>query len=886
MPGTNLTAQEAGHRARAVTVDTYDITLDLRGATGSATFASVTEIGFDCAGADTPVFLDLRAPEVREVVVNGRTQAVDQVFRNSRIELPDLVAGRNEVRVVADCAYTNTGEGLHRFTDPVDGTTYLYSQFEVADARRVFACFDQPDLKARFRFTVTAPADWTVVSNSPVADVEKHPAENGNNGGEDEKDENRDGGEGPGDTATWSFERTPRLSTYVVSLVAGPYHAVTAEHRRGERTIPLGLYCRKSLAEHLDPDEIFAVTRQGFDWFEERFGHPYPFEKYDQIFVPGFNAGAMENAAAVTFHEKYVFRSRATEAAHRKRAATILHELSHMWFGDLVTMAWWNDLWLNESFATYSSFACQALGPDPRWADAWTTFANHQKAKAYRQDQLPSTHPVVAEIRDLEDVLVNFDGITYAKGASVLKQLVAYVGTDAFFEGIRAYFAAHAYGNTRLRDLLDALETASGRDLGTWSKQWWETAGINVLRPEIETDADGTVTAFRIRQEAPDLPPGVPGAATLRPHRIAVGSYTLDAASGELRRTHRTELDVAAAAHTDVPGMVGRRRPDVVLLNDDDLSYAKIRFDDASLRALTRHLGSFAEPLPRALCWAAVWDMTRDGELAARDYLRLVLSAIGSESDIGVVESLHRQVLHAVKHFTDPAERGRLTADWADAALERLRAAGPGSDHQLAWLRAFARAARTDAHLDLLAALLDGAAPVPGLTVDPDVRWAIVVRLAAAGRLDDDGIAAEERRDPTPAGECHAATARAARPDAEAKAAAWAAVVERGDLPNQLQRAVIAGFGETLDPALLAPYTDRYFEVVLDVWETRSHEMAKQIVLGLYPVADSRAALAAAEAWLERHPAAPPPLRRLILEQHDDAGRALRAQATDRTRKE
>jgi aminopeptidase N len=864
MPGTNLTAQEAEHRSRAVTVDTYDIALDLRAAAGSGTFRSETEIRFDCADPEAPLFLDLRAPAVREVVVNGRALAPDQVFRDSRIELPHLVAGPNEVRVVADCAYTNTGEGLHRFTDPADGNTYLYTQFEVADARRVFACFDQPDLKAQFRFTVSAPADWTVVSNSAAVTA----------------------GESTGkDTAVREFGRTPRLSTYVVSLVAGPYHAVRAEHRRGERTIPLGLYCRRSLAGHLDPDEIFAVTRQGLDWFEERFGHPYPFEKYDQIFVPGFNAGAMENAAAVTFHEKYVFRSRATEAAHRKRAATILHELSHMWFGDLVTMAWWSDLWLNESFATYSSFACQALGPDPRWAGAWTTFANHQKAKAYRQDQLPSTHPVVAGIRDLDDVLVNFDGITYAKGASVLKQLVAYVGMDAFFEGVRAYFAAHAYGNTRLGDLLRALEEASGRDLGTWSKQWLETAGINVLRPEIETDADGIITAFRVRQEAPALPPGVPGEATLRPHRIAVGCYTLDGAGGKLVRVHRTELDVAAAAYTDVPGLVGRRRPDVVLLNDDDLSYAKVRFDDASLRGLTRHLGSFTDPLPRALCWAAAWDMTRDGELAARDYLRLVHSAIGSESDIGVVESLHRQVLHALKHFTDPAERASLTAGWADTTLARLRAAEPGGDHQLAWLRAFVTAARTEAHLDLLAALLDGATPPRGLTVDAEVRWAIVVRLAAAGRLDEAGIAAEQRRDPTPAGECHAATARAGRPGADAKAAAWAAVVDRGDLPNQLQRAVIAGFAETLDAALLAPYTDRYFEAVHHVWETRSHEMAKQIVLGLYPAADSRTVLEATEAWLERHRAASPALRRLITEQYDDAGRALRAQATDRARR-
>ncbi|MFI6682983.1 aminopeptidase N [Streptomyces sp. NPDC050485] len=862
MPGTNLTAQEAERRSHALAVATYDIALDLRAAADSATFPSVTEIRFDCADPAEPVFLDLRAPVLREVVVNGRALAVDEVFRDSRIELAHLVAGRNEVRVVADCAYTNTGEGLHRFTDPVDGHVYLYSQFEVADARRVFACFDQPDLKARFRFTVTAPADWTVISNSTPESVDVAQQA----------------------YSIWSFGQTPRLSTYVVSLVAGPYHAVHSEHRRATGRIPLGLYCRQSLAEHLDADEILAVTRQGFDWFEERFGHPYPFEKYDQIFVPGFNAGAMENAAAVTFSEKYVFRSRATEAAHRKRAATILHELSHMWFGDLVTMAWWSDLWLNESFATYCSFACQALAPDSPWSDAWTTFANHQKAKAYRQDQLPSTHPVVAEIRDLDDVLVNFDGITYAKGASVLKQLAAYVGTDAFFAGVRGYIAAHAYGSTRMGDLLRALEEASGRDLGTWSKLWLETAGINVLRPEIETDAAGRITAFRVRQEAPALPPGVPGEAALRPHRLAIGCYTLDGASGELRRTHRTELDVAGAC-TDVPGLVGLDRPDVVLLNDDDLTYAKVRFDQESLRALTAHLGAFTDPLPRALCWAAVWDMTRDGELAARDYLRLVLSAVGSERDIGVVESLHRQVPHALKHYTEPAARAALLAHWAGAARERLRSAEPGSDHQLAWLRAFVAATRTEAHLDELCGLLDGSAPVPGLVVDAEVRWSIVVRLAAAGRIGEDTIAAEQRRDPTPAGEYQAATARAARPGADAKAAAWAAVVDRGELPNQLQRAVIAGFAETHDPALLAPYTDRYFEALQDVWETRSHEMAQQIVLGLYPApADDRTVLDATGAWLERHPAASPALRRLVLEQYDDAERALRAQATDRNR--
>ncbi|MFL6137859.1 MAG: aminopeptidase N [Frankiaceae bacterium] len=862
MPGTSLTALEAEHRSRVLTVDSYDIALDLTGALEAATFRSETRIDVDCASPGEPVFLDLLAPVVHEVELNGRTLATDQVHHDARIELPGLEAGRNQLTVVADCAYTRTGEGLHRFVDPVDQSTYLYSQFEVADARRVFACFDQPDLKASFRLTVTAPAGWTVVScSSPVA-VD-------------------DAGHG---NRVWSFGRTPRLSTYVLALVAGPYHAVhDPDHRCGERSIPLGLYCRRSLAGHLDADELLAVTRHGFEWFEEQLG-PYPFEKYDQLFVPGFNAGAMENAAAVTLSEKYVFRSRATQAAHRKRAATILHELSHMWFGDLVTMAWWNDLWLNESFATYCSFACQSLAPGLRWADAWTTFANHQKAKAYRQDQLPSTHPVVAEIRELDDVLVNFDGITYAKGAAVLKQLVALVGMDAFFRGVRAYLAAHAHGNARFADLLAALETASSRDLGTWSRLWLETAGTNVLRPEVETDAHGVVTSFRIRQEAPPLPPGAPGEAVLRPHRIAVGHYALDSATGALRREHRVELEIAGDL-TEVPDMVGRRRPELVLLNDDDLSYAKVRFDGVSLRTLLTHLGSITDPLARALCWAAAWDMTRDAELAARDYLELTLSAIGAETDIGVVESLHRQVLHALKHYADPAARHAAMTRWSEATLERLLAAAPGSDHQHACLRAFVAAAGAPRHLDVLTGLLDGTTTVPGLVVDTDVRWAMQLRLAATGRIGEKEIAAEQRRDPTPDGERHATAARAALPEPAAKAWAWEAVVTRGDLPNQLQRAVIAGFVEAVDPDLLDPYVEPYFEAVRDIWETRSHEMAKQVVLGLFPtVADGRVVIEATEAWLARNRTASPALRRLVLEQYDDARRALRAQAVDRRR--
>ncbi|WP_329033090.1 aminopeptidase N [Streptomyces sp. NBC_01725] len=852
MPGTNLTREEAQQRARLLTVDSYEIDLDLGGAQEGGTYRSVTTVRFESADAGAETFIDLVAPAVHEVVLNGKSLDVAAVFRDSRIALPHLRQGANELTVTADCEYTNTGEGLHRFVDPVDQQAYLYTQFEVPDARRVFASFEQPDLKATFRFTVTAPEGWTVISNSPTPEP---------------------------DSNVWRFEPTPRISTYITALIVGPYHSVHSTYDKDGRSVPLGVYCRPSLAEYLDADAIFEVTRLGFDWFQEKFDYAYPFAKYDQLFVPEFNAGAMENAGAVTIRDQYVFRSKVTDAAYETRAETILHELAHMWFGDLVTMEWWNDLWLNESFATYTSIACLAHAPESRWPHSWTTFANSMKTWAYRQDQLPSTHPIMADITDLDDVLVNFDGITYAKGASVLKQLVAYVGQDEFFRGVQAYFKAHAYQNTRLSDLLGALEETSGRDLKTWSKAWLETAGINILRPEIELDESGHVVSLAVRQEAPALPPGAKGTPVLRPHRIAIGCYDLDA-HGKLVRTSRIELDVDGEL-TQVPFPHNTPRPAVILLNDDDLSYAKVRLDEESLRVVTAHLGDFTESLPRALSWASAWDMTRDGELATRDYLALVLSGIAKETDIGVVQSLHRQVKLALDLYAAPEWREAGLSQWTEATLAHLRTAEPGSDHQLAWARAFAATARTPQQLDVLQGLLDGSESVGGLAVDTELRWAFVQRLAAVGLHDEEEIAAEYERDRTAAGERHAAAARSARPTAEAKAEAWASVVESDKLPNALQEAVIGGFVQTDQLELLAPYTEKYFAAVKDVWDSRSHEMAQQIALGLYPALQvAQSTLDATDNWLAS--ASPnASLRRLMSESRAGVERALRAQAAD-----
>ena len=860
MPGTNLTREEARTRAALLTVDAYDIALDLSTAPEGGTFRSTTVVRFTATTPGASSFIDLIAPTVHEVVLNGTSLDPAEVFADSRIALPALAA-ENELRVVADCGYTNSGEGLHRFVDPVDQQTYLYTQFEVPDARRVFASFEQPDLKGTFQFTVTAPTGWKVISNEVSPEPEK--------------------GESEG-TEVHRFAATPRISSYITALIAGPYVGVFDEYRNDEdnQRVPLGIYCRPSLAQYLDAEAIFEVTKQGFDWFQEKFGCAYPFSKYDQLFVPEFNAGAMENAGAVTIRDQYVFRSKVTDAAYEARAETILHELAHMWFGDLVTMEWWNDLWLNESFATFTSILCQADAAGSRWPQAWTTFANSMKTWAYRQDQLPSTHPIMADINDLEDVQVNFDGITYAKGASVLKQLVAYVGKDEFFAGVQAYMKRHAWGNARLSDLLGALEQTSGRDLKAWSKAWLETAGINVLRPEIEVDADGVMTSLVVRQEAPALPAGAKGEAVLRPHRIAIGLYDLDA-DGALVRTDRIELDIDGEL-TTVPLPAGRRRPAVVLLNDDDLSYAKVRLDAESLANVTAHIADFTESLPRALCWASAWDMTRDGELAARDYLALVLSGIGRESDIGVVQSLTRQVKTAVDLYADPAWRAEGLTALADATQEQLHAAPAGGDHQLAWARMFATVATTPEHLAVLSGLLDGGTVVEGLSVDDELRWSLLVRLSATGVADEAAVLAELERDNTSAGQAHAATCRAARPTAEAKAAAWASVVEAETLTNTVQEAVIHGFAQVEQRELLAPYTAKYFAAVKGVFEQRSHEMGQQIIVGFYPTMQvDQATLDATDAWLASAEPAPA-LRRMVVESRAGVERALRAQAADR----
>ncbi len=858
MPGENLTRQEAAERAALVDVESYDVALDLT--RGARIFASRTTITFAATpGAST--FVDLIAEAVHEIRLNGRPVDPHR-WDGARIAV-DSLEERNELVVVADCRYMNTGEGLHRFVDPVDDEVYLYSQFEVADSRRVFAVFEQPDLKASFRFSVRAPDHWTVVSNSPSPEPEPV--------------------DGDAAAAVWHFAPTPRISSYITAIVAGPYHRVTGELTSSDgRTIPLGVYCRSSLAEHLDAENVMDITRAGFAFFEKAFDRPYPFAKYDQLFVPEFNAGAMENAGAVTFLENYVFRSKVPEATVERRVVTILHELAHMWFGNLVTMRWWDDLWLNESFAEYMSTLATAEATP--WREAWTTFSSLEKSWAYRQDQLPSTHPIVAEINDLEDVEVNFDGITYAKGASVLKQLVAWVGQDAFLAGVRRYFATHEWGNTELADLLTELEATSGRDLTAWSRVWLEKAGVTLLRPELATDDDGVLTSFAVTQEVPAEHP------VQRPHRLVIGGYDLveDDGGTRLERTVRVETDIDGE-RTEVPELVGRPRPALILVNDEDLAYAKVRLDEESLRTAVDHLADFPDSLSRSLVWAAAWDMTRDGELPAREYLELVLGNIGAETDSTLLLVLLRQLSLALRAYTAPEARAELTPRVVDRLWELAHDAAPGSDAQLQLVRAFADEAATEVQLDTVAGLFDGSTTLPGLDVDTDLRWTLLTALAAGGRAGEEEIAAESRRDDTAAGRQAAARAGAIIPTREAKEQVWESVVESDRLPNALQDAVIGGFTDVHDRSLLVPFVDRYFAVLERVWRERTSEMAQNIVTGLFPfglagLADEHGVdvLARTDEWLSAHPEAPAALRRLVTEDRDAVRRALAAQETDR----
>ncbi|MGA0830004.1 MAG: aminopeptidase N [Nitriliruptoraceae bacterium] len=849
----NLTQREAEARAALLAVPRTVVALDLSdGDRDVRTFRARVELHLVVRAAGD-AFVDHLAAEVHAATLDGRPLPGDAIAP-TRILLQGLTPGDHVLAVEATMSYTRDGRGLHRFVDPTDGVVYLHSQLEPFHAHQVFPCLDQPDLKTAFELTVDAPAGWVVVSNeAPTA----APA--------------------PGDAGRWEFPPTPPMSTYLAAVIAGGYSGRTAEHVRPDGSaVPLGLYVRRSLERHLDGDELLDLTRAGLDWFEDVFGR-YPYAKYDQLLVPEFSAGAMENPGAVTFSENYVFRSRVTDALRERRAETLLHEMAHMWFGDLVTMRWWDDLWLNESFATFMAVLSQTEAT--RWTDAWVTFLDAEKTWAKFQDQLPSTHPIAADMPDVESVHQNFDGITYAKGASVLRQLVAWVGQDAFLAGCRDYFERHAWGNTTLADFLGALERASGRDLGPWADEWLRTTGVNTLEPVVELAPDGTYARVAIRQADPAPLWRTEGhVPVLRRHRLAVGCYAWR--DGVLRRVHREELDVVGEL-TEIPALTGLPAADLLLLNDDDLTFARTVLDPASLATATDHLRDVEPALPRALVWATAWDMVRDAELPASGFVELVVNNLAHDEQVGVVQRILGRAQAAAERYADREHAPGLRRMLREQALTARERCAAGGDHQLAWFKQWSALVEDGDDLAVLQACLGDAVPFEGLVVDTDLRWHVVVQLARVGAAGADEIAAERRRDDTDLGERQALTALAVRPTPEAKAEAWERLLEDADLSHTLARQLWGGFDRLDRPELLAPYRDRYFAVLDRVWAERSLDFAIEFAGATFPHSQVEAGLLeATDAALTRADL-PRPLRRVLLEQRDTVVRTLRCRARD-----
>ena len=837
MPGANLTRIEAEERKSVIAAPVhYTVKLDLT--RGAKNFGSETTITFDAEPGATS-FLDLIATEVSEIVLNGETLDPAEAFADSRIELKNLEA-HNEVTVKALCQYSNTGEGLHRSVDPSDGNIYLYSQFEVPDARRVYAVFDQPDIKAVFDFSVLAAKSWIVTSNMPAASVTDN---------ETVTEEGTLGTHEAETTKLWVFESTPTMSSYLTAICAGPYAEWHTEYANEDgRTVPMAMYCRQALAEAFakDVDYLFDITKKGFAFYAKTWGVPYPYAKYDQIYVPEYDAYA------------------------ERRVVTVLHELAHMWFGDYVTMKWWNDLWLNESFAEFTSTLATAEATE--WKDAWATFSSGEKSWALRQDQLSTTHPIVAPINDLNDTYVNFDGITYAKGASVLKQLVFYVGREKFFKGINNYLNKHAYSNATLADLLAELELTSGRDLKAWSAQWLEQSGINTIATEVEENEDGTIRQLALRQSASAEHP------VLRAHRLAVGFYNEDPETGKIVRTDQFELDVDGEL-TIVEAAAGKARPALILVNDDDLTYTKLRFDEKSLKFAAENLYRFDDALARSVIWLAFWDMTRDGELPAKRFIETSLAALATEHESTTFRYALAQISTTAWHYAAPADRAEVVEHVAAELFKLSQAAEAGSDEQFQLITAYLGYGEPgDAAFEANAkGLLDGSVKLDGLEIDNNFRWTIINALSAINAIGQSDIDAELAKRETTENREFALGARAVAGTAEAKEWAWNEALHNDELTNMQLESVARGFASTPRVDLAEPYAAKYFEVADWIWQNKTFHMAEALLEGLYPsYADPATLVDLGDAWLASHADADNALQRIVRGNVESSHRTLK----------
>ncbi|MEU7469779.1 aminopeptidase N [Streptomyces sp. NPDC044984] len=824
-----LTRDEAQNRAQLLDVHRYTIELDLT--TGDETFDSRTLIRFS-ARTDADTFVEVKPAELRSVTLDGQPLDAETLDGN-RLPLKNLTAGEHELRVDASMRYSRTGEGMHRFTDPTDGETYVYTQLFLDDVQRVFAAFDQPDLKAVFELTVTAPEGWTVLANG----ITEHTGE-----------------------GVWRAAPTPLISTYLVAVAAGPWHSVRTEHRG----LPFGIHCRRSLAPHLDADadELLDITRACFDRYHEKFEEPYPFDSYDQAFVPEFNAGAMENPGLVTFRDEFVYRSAVTDTERQTRAMVIAHEMAHMWFGDLVTLTWWDDIWLNESFAEYMGY--QTLTEATRFTDTWTDFGVTRKPWGYDADQRPSTHPVAPEnVQDTASALLNFDGISYAKGASALRQLVAWLGEKDFLAGINIHFRRHRFGNAGLADFIDSLAAATERDVHAWADAWLRTTGVDTLTASVDS-----------RPGQWDLSLDRDGE---RPHRVTVGVYDRDLHDGRrllLRERYETDVPPDAA-----PEPRTGTHPALVVPNDLDLTYAKIRLDDTSLETVLRGLSGIPDALTRAVVWNSLRDMVRDGELGTADYLATAAAHLSEETDLALVQGvLAFASVHIADRYSVPDRRPAALTTLTHLCRDLIRRTEDG-DHPGLRLTAVRQFIDVAAHPDTIAAwLADGTVP-GGPELDPELRWRVLARLAVLGAVDEAVIAEELRRDPSATGQEGAARCRAALPDEDAKARAWEAMFgsdDRTDLSNYLFTATAQGFWQPEQADLVRPYVSRYFKDAVAVAARRGPAIAEAAGRWAFPAhaVDAETLKLGQKCLRKADPI--PALRRKLVDQLDDLARALR----------
>lgn len=839
MSSTNLTREEARHRSEIITVERYHVRVDVRGADadGATHFTSSTRLRFSSEESDT--FLDLLDAEIESVIVND--EEVDPEYDGSRIQLHGLRTHRkNLVVVTAKLPYQHTGQGLHRFVDPADGKVYLYTHFEAADSRRMYTVFEQPDLKAHVDFDVLAPQGWRVISNQVHEDTREE-----------------DGG------ILHDFALTPRMSTYLTAIAAGPYVRFEDEwhSRDGSESIPLGILARASLAEYVDHEEIFKITKQGLAFYHDAFGYPYPWGKYDQIFVPEYNLGAMENPGLVTFTENYIHRGPATRSELAGRTNTILHEMAHMWFGDLVTPKWWDDLWLKESFAEYMGAHASVNATEYR--EAWTNFAVGRKAWAYTADQQSTTHPIVADIVDLEAARQNFDGITYAKGASVLKQLVAHVGVEKFFSAARHYFRELAFSSATLDDLIRHLEKACGRDLSSWVNAWLKTTGPDVLLPEL-TVRDGVVQKLAVVRDSIEVRTG---RDVSRPHTLRVGLYSLQ--GNDLVRTDLIDVTLSSP-RTPVREAVGKPAPDLILINDDDLTYAKVRLGATGTKTVLAHLSGLPNPLARALVWSMLWNAVRDAKLKVQDYLDAVALHGPKETEPAILTTVLQQLRMAVENYLPDSARDNARRAEAARAWQGLDESEPGSDLQRIWARhALALSTADPESVDRVRELLDG--HVTDLAVDPELRWQAWTALAALGQASVEDLDAELERDRTKTGVAHHMAAMTACPDDAAKQDAYRRLRTPGELSNEHCLALIDGLRTPLGAETFAGLNSSYFDDLEQIWQEFPIEMAQRLVIGLFPDGD---VVEDADHWLAHHPSATGGLTRTVKELRDAASRA------------